>query len=306
VRRPEERYGLIEIQGSRAAAFVEQITPMDIGDLEEREWRFVTLLERDGQVMSPGLIQRPGAGFDRYRLLVPVDRAGRVVAWLRHLSDGYVRFDDTDLWGRLPGPVVVRELSVDAAEQAALGQAAARHHLSQVGATYEDFDPPVSHKPYFIGLYAPGYVDPVGSLLSPFQWQETERPLRRTSLYDWHVQHGAKMAPFAGWEMPLWYSSISDEHRAVRGAAGLFDVSHMGVMEVTGPHAAYFLNLVTTNGVKMLRPGESQYSYLLAPDGRVIDDLMVYMLDFSRYLLIVNAANGSGPGCRRSTTGWYG
>jgi glycine hydroxymethyltransferase len=65
----------------------------------------------------------------------------------------------------------------------------------------------------------------------------------------------------------------------------------MGVFEVTGPHAAYFLNLVTTNEVKLLRPGQSQYSYLLAPDGTVIDDLMVYMLDFSRYVLVVNAAN---------------
>jgi len=99
------------------------------------------------------------------------------------------------------------------------------------------------------------------------------------------------MAPFAGWEMPLWYTSISDEHRAVRGAAGLFDVSHMGLLEVSGPHAAYFLNRVTTNDVNLLRPGESQYAYLLTPDGRPVDDLMVYMVTPSRYLLVVNAAN---------------
>ena len=300
-REREERYGLVEIHGSRAAAFVEQITPMDVGDLEEGEWRSVTLLERDGRVMSLGLVQRPGAGYDCYWLLTPIDQAGRVVTWLRHLSDGYVRFDDTDLWARLPGPVVVRELRPAEAvvEQGVLEQAATEHGLFQADAAREDFEPPVSHKPYFIGLSAPDYADPAGDALPSFddlraqsiQWQGTERPLRRTPLYDWHAQHGAKIAPFAGWEMPLWYSSISDEHRAVRGAAGLFDVSHMGVMEVTGPHAAYFLNLVTTNGVKMLRPGESQYSYLLAPDGRVIDDLMIYMLDFSCYLLIVNAAN---------------
>ncbi len=99
------------------------------------------------------------------------------------------------------------------------------------------------------------------------------------------------MAPFAGWEMPLWYTSISDEHRAVRGAAGLFDVSHMGILEASGPHAAYFLNIVVTNDVNALRPGESQYAYLLAPDGRVIDDLMIYQLSPARYLLVVNAAN---------------
>jgi len=273
----EERYGLIEVQGSRAAAFVEQITPHDIGDLNQGEWRAVTLLERDGQVMSPALIQLTSSVYDRYRLLVPVEQAGRVIVWLRHLSDGYVRFDDADLWAKLPGPVVVREVE--------------EHGL--VGLPdFQEFTPPISHKPYFIGLSAPDYADPAGQAQPPFEWQEPEeRAPRRTPLYDWHVQHGAKLAPFAGWEMPLWYTSISDEHRAVRGAAGLFDVSHMGVIEVSGPHAAYFLNLVTSNAVKMLRPGESQYSYLLAPDGRVIDDLMVYMLGFSRYLLVVNAAN---------------
>ncbi len=109
------------------------------------------------------------------------------------------------------------------------------------------------------------------------------------------------MAPFAGWEMPLWYTSIGDEHRAVRGAAGLFDVSHMGIFDVKGPHAAYFLNLVTTNDVSALRPvdfgpgeaepGESQYAFLLDCQGRVIDDLMVYRLSPARYMVVVNAAN---------------
>jgi glycine hydroxymethyltransferase len=280
LRQREERYGLIEVEGNAAAAFVEQITPVDIADLKQGEWRAVALLERDGRVMSLALVQHPGFGHSRYRLAVPVDRAKRVTAWLRQLSDGYVRFDDADLWAKLPGPVVVRDLGPadeTIPELTALEQ--------------EDFAPPISHKPYFIGLSAPGYADPAGEPLPPFEWQAAERPLSRTPLFDWHVRHGARMAPFAGWEMPLWYTSISDEHRAVRGAAGLFDVSHMGLLEVGGPHAAYFLNLVTTNDVNALRPGESQYSYLLTPDGRVIDDLMVYMLSPSRYLLVVNAAN---------------
>jgi glycine hydroxymethyltransferase len=99
------------------------------------------------------------------------------------------------------------------------------------------------------------------------------------------------MVPFAGWEMPLWYTSIGDEHRAVREAAGLFDVSHMGILEARGPHAAYFLNLVTSNDVSRLYPGETQYAYLLTPEGRVIDDLIVYTLASERYLIVVNAAN---------------
>jgi len=280
LQQREGRYGLVEVEGNTAAAFVEQITPMDIADVEPGEWRTVALLGRDGQVMSPALVQRPGFGHNNYRLIVPADRTRQVVAWLRHLSDGYVRFDDADLWAKLPGPVVVRDLGP------------ADETIPEVANLEQyEFTPPVSHKPYFIGLSAPGYADPAGEPLPSFEWQETEQPLRRTPLFDWHVRHGAKMAPFAGWEMPLWYTSISDEHRAVRGAAGLFDVSHMGLLEVSGPHAAYFLNLVTTNDANALRPGESQYAYFLAPDGRVIDDLMTYMISPSRYLLVVNAAN---------------
>jgi glycine hydroxymethyltransferase len=163
-------------------------------------------------------------------------------------------------------------------------QLATQHHGDR-------FDAPISHKPYFIGLHAPGYADPAGEPLPGFEWERPDAQLQRTPLFDWHVRHGAKMAPFAGWEMPLWYTSVGDEHRAVRGAAGLFDVSHMGLLEVSGPHAAYFLNLLTTNDVGALRPGESQYSFLLNPSGKVIDDIMVYMLSPSVYMIVVNAAN---------------
>jgi len=280
LRQREERYGLVEIEGNLAAAFVEQITPNDIADLQQGEWQGITLLGRDGQVISPALVQRPDFLHNRYRLIVPIEQAQRSIAWLRHLSDGFVRFDDTDLWAKLPGPVVVRDLGP------------ADTGISELTTLErQDFTPPISHKPYFIGLSAPDYTDPAGEPLPPFEWREPDLSLRHTPLFNWHKQHGAKMAPFAGWEMPMWYTSIGDEHRAVRGAAGLFDVSHMGLLEASGPHAAYFLNLVTTNDVNALRPGESQYTYLLAPDGRVIDDLMIYMLNPSTYLLVVNAAN---------------
>ncbi len=304
LRQREERYGLIEVEGNLAAAFVEQITPMDIANLKQGDWRTMALLERDGRMMSPALVQRPGFGHNRYRLIVPADRVQRLIAWLRHLSDGFVRFDDADLWAKLPGPVVVRDLGPadeTMSELAALRQAQditlEQGLVGKPAANErEAFTPPVSHKPYFIGLSASGYADPAGEPLPPFSplpasGRGRGRGPRRTPLFDWHVQHGAKMAPFAGWEMPLWYTSISDEHRAVRGAAGLFDVSHMGLLEASGPHAAYLLNLVTTNDVNSLRPGESQYSYLLAPDGRVIDDMMIYMLSPSHYLVVVNAAN---------------
>ena len=280
LRQREEELQLIEIEGNLAAAFVEQITPMDVADLAQGEWRTISLLERDGKLMSPAIVLRPDFGYHRYQLAVPTDRSKRVTAWLRHLSDGYVRFDDADLWAKLPGPVVIRDLGP------------ADDSIPPAGTSPEpEFTPPVSHKPYFIGLSAPDYAGPAGEPLPTFEWKEPEQPLRRTPLYEWHVEHGAKMAPFAGWEMPLWYASIGDEHRAVRGAAGLFDVSHMGMLEVSGPHAAYFLNTVMTNNVDALRPGQSQYGYLLQPDGRIVDDIMVYMVSPARYLIVVNAAN---------------
>jgi glycine hydroxymethyltransferase len=96
---------------------------------------------------------------------------------------------------------------------------------------------------------------------------------------------------FAGWEMPVLYTSIVDEHRAVRTAAGLFDVSHMGCSKSAGEGAGRFLDLVTTNYVGKLRDGEGQYSYTLAPDGQVLDDLLVYRRRADRWLVVVNASN---------------
>ena len=89
----------------------------------------------------------------------------------------------------------------------------------------------------------------------------------------------------------MWYTGVLDEHNAVRRAAGLFDVAHMGVFEVSGPHAIEFLDLVCTNYVRWYAPGESFYSYLLDPDGRVIDDLLVYRRETERFQIVVNASN---------------
>ena len=125
-----------------------------------------------------------------------------------------------------------------------------------------------------------------------FSWSDPQDPpLRRTALYDSHVKLGGRIVPFGGWEMPVWYSSVSEEHEAVRKTAGLFDVSHMGVLEASGPHAAYFLNYVTTNGISSLKVGHSHYTYLLMPGGEVVDDLLIYRRDQEKYLLVVNASN---------------
>jgi glycine hydroxymethyltransferase len=115
--------------------------------------------------------------------------------------------------------------------------------------------------------------------------------LKRTPLYDTHKQLGAKMAPFGGWDMPVWYSSAREEHLAVRHAAGLFDVTHMGVLDARGPNACAFLDRIGTNDVSKLAVGRSHYSYMLDENGDVIDDIMVYRVEPERYLVVVNAAN---------------
>jgi len=119
-----------------------------------------------------------------------------------------------------------------------------------------------------------------------------EVPLRKTVLNRVHHDLGAKTAPFAGWEMPIRYpSGILAEHRAVRTAAALFDVSHMTALEVHGQHATLFLETVLTSRVSRLQPGQAHYSCMLYPDGTAVDDLFAYRLETDRFMLVVNAAN---------------
>ncbi|MDQ3605989.1 MAG: glycine cleavage system aminomethyltransferase GcvT [Gemmatimonadota bacterium] len=113
----------------------------------------------------------------------------------------------------------------------------------------------------------------------------------RTPLYEEHLALGARLIPFAGWEMPIHYpSGITAEHHAVRRAAGLFDVSHMGEIEVHGERAMEFVQFVTTNDAAALEVGQAQYSTLLQEDGTLLDDLLVYRLD-EHWMLVVNGSN---------------
>jgi aminomethyltransferase len=114
--------------------------------------------------------------------------------------------------------------------------------------------------------------------------------LRRTVLYPEHVKLNAKMVPFGGWEMPVYYSGIVNEHQAVRNAVGIFDISHMGEIEVFGPEAEEWLNGLLTNNLAKLAVGEGQYTLMLNDEGGVIDDLIVYRMEEHHYFLVVNAA----------------
>ncbi len=115
--------------------------------------------------------------------------------------------------------------------------------------------------------------------------------VRRTPLYNVHVAAGAKMVEFGGWLMPIQYEGILKEHQAVRSAAGLFDVSHMGEIRISGQGARDFLQKLVTNDVSRLKPGCALYSPMCNPQGGTIDDLLVYQLEDDQYLLVVNAAN---------------
>ena len=203
---------------------------------------------------------------EHYRFSLPAKYAGLAATWLRDLSDGYIGFD-ADPSRRIPGPLHVQE-SADKAVSKAVGT------------------PTSTEKPFFIG-----HTIGRGEALPRFTWEEKESDLRRTPLNETHRQMSAKMVPFAGWDMPVWYTSVVEEHLACRQAAGLFDVSHMGVYQAEGPLAVAFLDSVCGNDIAGLAVGESCYTHFLDVDANVIDDTLVYRRAEEKYLVVVNASN---------------
>ncbi|MCA9234442.1 MAG: glycine cleavage system aminomethyltransferase GcvT [Planctomycetales bacterium] len=127
--------------------------------------------------------------------------------------------------------------------------------------------------------------------------------LHRTPLYDWHVAHGGRMVDFAGWEMPVQYASIVEEHQATRTAVGLFDISHMGRLLIDGPDAGAFIDRLVTRRILDMNPGQVRYALVCNADGGVLDDVLVYQVtlpdgDLSGYGMVVNASN------RDKIVGW--
>ena len=115
--------------------------------------------------------------------------------------------------------------------------------------------------------------------------------LRTTPLHARHRASGARMVPYAGWDMPVEYSGITNEHLAVRTRAGLFDVSHMGEIEIAGKGALEAVQRISSNDASALKVGQAHYAGLLTPDGTFIDDMLVYRMASSHFMLVVNAAN---------------
>ncbi len=277
----------LRIVGWRARQFVQQTVTANIASLEPGESAAAYMLDRRGELLDGVVVTRQEPdewGRDVY-LITPTPPHYRAVAdYLRALSDGYILFDDEDIFRKVEGPVVVEEATAPVEPLIVEPGGTPGDLLAGHG---ERFD---LTKPYFVGQshladFAPSIAR------EEWRWEKPQSPLKRTPLYAVHKEMGAKLVPFAGWEMPVWYTSVSEEHRAVREAAGLFDVAHMGVFEVSGPHATAFLDTVLSNYAAWLEDGQSCYSYLLDPDGRPIDDVMLYRRRADLYLMVVNAVN---------------
>ncbi|MFQ5943359.1 MAG: glycine cleavage system aminomethyltransferase GcvT [Anaerolineales bacterium] len=259
-----EPFSTITVQGASADEFVRYLS--DTRPLEVESGQSVRgHLRGAGSHVEVVL----GREADRWQLTIKSAEAPRMVAWLQALSDGYVEFDPQDVHRKPPGPVAVR----------------LAEGVEGLSGTLTEADG--SDKPWYLGV---GESD--GTPLPAFEFSPVEDPsLRRTALFESHQALGAKLISFAGWEMPVWYVSVLEEHSATRTAAGLFDVSHMGVYQVEGNQASAFLDSVVANDVTTLAVGKSHYTHFLDPEGSVLDDAMVYRRSEAAYLVVVNAAN---------------
>jgi len=259
--------GVFELSGSRIRQVLDYVASSDLSALKKGKTQVTSIATPKGTIK--GLLKN--VDNTTYQLSVPVKDASVVGTWLRDLSDGYTSFhlDGSKDFStrRVPGPFAVSEVK------------------AKLAAT----NPPLQSevKPWFVGVSS----NVKEEALPPFAWNEVEGELKRTALNQTHRDLGGRMVPFAGWEMPVVYTSIFEEHLATRQAAGLFDVSHMGVYDVRGADAASFLDSVCGNDCGGLMPGESLYTHFLTPDADVIDDTLVYRRGFDNFLVVVNASN---------------
>lgn len=280
---PEPAAGtVVSVRGEEVATFLNQALTSDVAALGDGDSQPTHLFGPD--IDLDATLRR--VNNTEFALQFARDKeAAEAAEWLQALSDGYAQFDD--VYALLPGLVVAQVVQEGIGEAVGnvFARAAAALHNSDAATAGERY---ADTKPFFIGRER----RPAGTPLPPFQWVEpVDPPLLTTRLHETHKALGARMVPFAGYDMPVWYTSVSEEHAAVRETAGLFDVTHMGVLDAGGPFALEFLETVTGNDVSALAVGQSQYSQFLFPDGSVVDDLMVYRTAEQSYLVVVNASN---------------
>jgi len=279
----------IEIIGERATAFLQGIVTDNIFNLKADDSLRTSMLDGKGKLIDEVIIQRlkdTENNFQHYLMAPNPSKVEKVMNWLTNLSDGYVLFDEVDVNAKIDGPVVL--------------------HLSGLKVKKPKdrrIRTPDLTKSYFIGQrtlfhscnsrYLTGQAPTLVKETKNVTQDSLVSEEKKTCLYEEHLKLTKKhfMVNFAGWSMPVWYSRMSEEHLAVRQAAGLFDVSHMGRLEIKGSYATPFLDLITTNYVPKLKPGLSQYSYILDTHGNVMDDIFLYCLGINHYLMVVNAVN---------------
>jgi glycine cleavage system T protein len=376
---------IIRLRGDqeRLRPFLQQVATGNML-LEIGQCKRTFLLNGRANVIDDILVNRVGderEGFATYLIETSAMNGTKVLEWLRGLADGYIIFDEDDIYAKVEGPVVVEDLQTDAdrsilrtcllvseekgrgklfsaipgineiqlgrleifeidglevmVSKEAIGdvflnrlyvhphkaallwkyiqekvpgikpggfdlmgeyrkRAGLPDYITKITAYNlynerpENFD---ITKPYFIGGKTLMKDISISSNKKKWEWVPGESGLKRTPLYEEHVRLGGRIVPFVGWEMPVQYEGISEEHLTVRTTAGLFDVSHMGVLEFTGSYAADFLDMMTSNYVRWIVPGETQYAYILGPDGEILDDIFIYRRSRDRFMMVVNAAN---------------
>lgn len=250
-----------EIRGERARVFLSQTAMADMSLLKIGSAGRTRFLDPRGKLIEEAVVFRTAE--DRYT----IEGSRELRDWLTAVSDGYIWVRSDDIFAKVHGPVAMHPASPFSVD----GSHELRNDMT---------------KPFVVG------ESPVASTTREiFSWNPPEAAPRKTPLYSWHKNAGARMLPFAGYSMPGWYTTTAEEHRAVRTAAGLFDVAHMGVFEFIGESAVDFLDTLTANFVHRLEPGESQYSYVLDTDGQILDDVIIYRMASDRLMMVVNASN---------------
>jgi len=283
----------LRVRSGRATALLNEAVTSDLLTLDKDQQQRSLMFNSEGQLISEILVGRLAE--EDYLLLIPVPVKEKIKSWLVGLANGYILFDRKDIFRKVQGPAIVEEVMRATIPASAKEWLLTNPPTKWGSLTIQEMycqQPELFaiHKPYFVGQGLLELSEQTDNRVS-FSWKEKEEALKHTPIYDEHKGLGAKLVPFAGWEMPVWYTSTLEEHRAVRKTAGLFDLGHMGVFEVSGEYATEFLNVVTSNYAAWLDNGESQYAYLLTPSGEVIDDIFVYRRAHDRYLLVVNAVN---------------
>jgi glycine cleavage system T protein len=351
--------GILKIRGPRAYAFLSDVCSSNIYDLKQKQACLTVLLDKEANVIDDVIIYCLKEDPPEFLLLSNPENAQNVQRWLGDLSDGYIMFEEDDIFIKTQGPVVIENLhhkniiirlTGHRAEEIAsklkdgfcihindsckffdfcvdfqeaerfsqqilskfsyihLGGLDLRQYIrKQAGLPIYTQQAKVdstwfmqngfSHlfdwkKTYYIGQIKITDNRKTCQKIE-FKWQEKQKPPLTTWLYEEHLKltHKRNFITFAGWKMPLQYTSMVDEHHAVRKSAGLFDVSHMGVIEVAGKDANRFLNITTTGYTLRLKDRQAQYCYVLDIDGMPMDDIIVYKRKKDKFLIVANAIN---------------